>query len=303
MAIILKNKLAKIIRILILIISFLIILLIEYILFNNFSNNLLYSKLLLAISILFLLLIFDSDYRQIALMAFLFMIICPILILFYFREFSNFIALNIPIFMLSAAILYLVEYKKNFDKNYLSTNKFFKNLKPRKIFSFVFLLFFISFILITFLSNQKDFSMLYQRIIKRNTYFQEIENIKLDGNDYQNKTFLKIEIPSENDVVSGYFTIEGWAADISEIPGSKIDYVLIYVYEKPENGGKFVCKCNYGKLRTDIGKSFGDNYNYTGYYYRLDSRQFRNGINTFYVYIHSNNFGWKFETVDLIIDN
>ena len=303
MAIIIKNKLNKSIKISILILLFLIILLIEYILFNNFSNNLFYSKLVLSISILFFLLIFDSDYRQLVLMAFLFMIICPILILFYFREFSNFIALNIPIFMLSAAILYLLEYKKNFDKNYLSTNKFFKNLKPRKIFSFVFLLFFISFILLTFLSNQKDTSMLYQRTIKRNTYFQEIENIKLDGKNYQNKTDFKIEMPSEKDVVSGYFIIEGWAADIGEIPDSKIDYVLVYAYEKPENGGKFICKCNYGKLRTDIGKSLGDDYNYTGYYYRIDSRRFRNGINTLYVYVHSNNFGWKFETVDLIVDN
>jgi hypothetical protein len=114
---------------------------------------------------------------------------------------------------------------------------------------------------------------------------------------------IEVEQPQKYSLIAGLFKIEGWAIDESKVPGAKIDYVGIYLDNKPQDGGRFISRCDYGTAREDIGKVLGDEFINSGFFYRIDSNKIEDGLIKLYIYFHSNKFQWKYDEIELFINN
>jgi len=132
-------------------------------------------------------------------------------------------------------------------------------------------------------------------------YFKEIEELNVKGQNISNGIDFSIDTPNNYSIIYDTFTVEGWAIDTSDIEGAAIDYVGIYLDNKPQDGGKFISKCEYGIVRDDIENARGQKYKNSGFYCQIDSYKIGEGVKKLYVFVHSNYFGWKYDTVDIFV--
>lgn len=320
-----KNKLFSVIafKLLIALIVVFFVLFLEYFLFFNITRSLFFLKVVTILISIFLLLILEFDYKLFAFTSLIFVLVCPVLILIYYREFSNFIALNIPFYIFTTLVVFLIDKKNNIineektkEKSIICTennklkskiltrrNKLCSNINNRFYLITILVVFVLLFLFLLFKLNMNDLKLFYGRVFNKQNFFVVNEAIYFEGKKYENKIYFNIEQPNEETIVNGYFTIEGWVADLSELKDSKIDVILLYLGNPLNGKGKFISRCKYGKPRTDIVESFGEKYLNCGFWCDLDSRRFKNGKNTFFIFFHSSKFGWKYDKKDVIIKN
>jgi hypothetical protein len=163
--------------------------------------------------------------------------------------------------------------------------------------------FILTFLASTAFININDTKIYFFNKFYTEKYFDEIEVIDIGGKDIYNKMSFFIEKPRDNLLIKDIFTIEGWAIDESEIAGTEIDYVAVYLDNKPGDGGKIIGRGQHGILREDLAETKGEQFEKSGFWCRIDSNRIEDGIRKFYVYFHSNNFGWKYDLLELFIHN
>ncbi|MDD3819565.1 MAG: hypothetical protein PHG41_07025 [Actinomycetota bacterium] len=203
----------------------------------------------------------------------------------------SFYVLSLPV---TATLTYIYEEKLEGKISYKKRNRAYFYLSLFSIFIFMFSLVFV---------NRVYFEVCFFNKFYTEKYFNGEEILRVNGEDVYNKMCIQIETPHNYEVIDGIFTVEGWAIDESKIPGTKIDYVGVWMDNKPAEGGKFICRCDYGIDREDVSKSKGDEYKKSGFYCEIDSNKFEDSLRKFYVYYHSNNFGWKYDVLELFINN
>jgi len=164
------------------------------------------------------------------------------------------------------------------------------------------------FSIIIFLTSVISFNFIYIKVNFFNKfytekYFNEIEVLKINDENIDNEMEFLVDTPGDYYIIDDIFKVEGWAIDKSDIPGTKIDYVGIYLDNNPRNGGEFISRCEYGIEREDIGKKIGDKFEDSGFFCQVDSNKIEDGLRKFYIYFNSNNFEWKYTTLDLFINN
>jgi len=176
--------------------------------------------------------------------------------------------------------------------------------KERKKFYLYFSLFLIAAFLLTSISlNITDVKVYFFNKFFSEKYFNEIDSLEVKGESIPNEMDFLIEKPGSYYLINGILSFEGWAIDDSNIPGTKIDYVGIYIDNKPQDGGEFIARCEYGIGREDVAEARGDEFKNSGFICEIDSNKIEDGLRDFYVYFHSNNFEWKYEKLELFIRN
>lgn len=284
------------VRLLILFIIFLFWNLVQYLYFISFFKNLVYTNLLFSFFIIFIVLYLGYSFKETLLLNGLFLILCPILVIIKKPDFSNYIAVNIAVLSILSVLLYLIS--TNYKYQHIKKNKGKKN-----IFKYLSLFFIACFLFGTIFLNLTDIKVSFFRRFYAEKYFKEIEVLNVDGKNYYNKMDFSVEIPKNYFIIDDLFTIEGWAIDDSELAGAHIDYVYVYLDNKPQDGGEFVCKCEYGKAGKDIATIRGEEFKNSGFFCEIDSNDFKDGLREFYICFHSNYFGWKYVVVNLFINN
>lgn len=193
-----------------------------------------------------------------------------------------------------ATLVYIYEWK---------LEKKITLVKRKRVYSCFSLFLMASFLFTSIFLNLTDIKVYFFNNFYKEKYFNEIDMIEVNGEDIYNEMDFLVETPGDYNIINGIFTIEGWAIDESEIPGTKIDYVGIYFDNKPQDGGEFVSRCKYGIKREDISEAKGEKFKNSGFLYRMDSNKIEDGLRKFYIYFHSNNFEWKYDTLELLINN
>jgi hypothetical protein len=193
-----------------------------------------------------------------------------------------------------ATLAYIYEEKLEGKINCKKKERAYFYLSLFSIFIFLFSVVFV---------NRVYFEVCFFNKFYTEKYFTGAEALKVDSEDIYNEMYIEVEKPGNYYIISDVFTIEGWAIDESDVPGTKIDYVGVWMDNKPAEGGKFICRCDYGVEREDVGKSKGDEYKNSGFYCEIDSNKFEDSLRKFYICYHSNNFGWKYDTLELFINN
>lgn len=290
------NKIFRLFNV-ILIASFFI--LIQYFFYFSLTDKTLFSVLAISISSVLFIIYFKYGYREIFFFTSIVIFINMLLIVLGKREFANFIAISIFVFIISTVIVYLISDK---SKSYFVNNK-----KHRCICGSISLVFLIIFLIINIFNNFAfaEVKMIFLSKLFPDKYFVELSEIEVKKVKYQNnmKFNLDTNTPKNGETVSGVFVIEGWAIDASELENSNIDFILVYLNEKPQDGGKLIRGCDYGLKREDVGKVFGNQYISSGFCCEIDSGGLKNGNNKFYIFFHSTRFGWKFTELELIIED
>jgi len=104
-----------------------------------------------------------------------------------------------------------------------------------------------------------------------------------------------------------------WSDRLSE--GTNRNVVLYGFLKSIEYKG--LCRSYYDKIskyleymnvginlpREDIGNSYGEQFNNSGFNFKFNSSMFDNGKHTIYVYAHNPYFGWNYVSFDIYIDN
>jgi len=178
-----------------------------------------------------------------------------------------------------------------------------KDYKRKKIYSLLSVLFFSLFLIFTVFFNMTDTKVYFFNRFHTEKYFNEIEVLEVGGEDIRNAVNFSIEAPGQYSVIDGFFAIEGWAIDESDIAGTNIDYVGVYLDGKPKEGGKFISRGEYENKGRSVDKIRGNKYDNSEFNCYIDSRKIEDGLRKFYVAFHSNNFGWKYGELELFIHN
>lgn len=226
----------------------------------------------------------------------LFFLICPLFLLFGKFDFSNYIALNIVSLSLLYAAIYL------FREKLISIHGGFKN-NLKRLLKYILIFLSIIFIIITVFVNKKETSEVFLRILNPAEYYKEIDEIELGGREYINEIRVNIENPKDGAEVSGFFAVEGWAADLSGIEDVNIDEIDVFLNGEPWDGGIFLTRVDAKIRREDIAEKYGEKYKDAGYYTEINSKRLKNGLHDIYVYVHSNHFGWKCNVVEILVNN
>ncbi|MGZ5551614.1 MAG: hypothetical protein ACXWE7_12590 [Nitrososphaeraceae archaeon] len=159
----------------------------------------------------------------------------------------------------------------------------------RKIaYSSLSIFFILAFLFSNTFLNQADIKVYFFNKFYTEKYFNETEVLKINGKDIYNKMDFFLESPGDYSIIDDLFTVEGWAIDESDIFGTKIDHVDIYLDGRPQDGGQFIYRCEYGN---------------SGFFCQIDSNKIEDGLRKLYIYFHSNNFEWKYDEVELFINN
>jgi hypothetical protein len=183
--------------------------------------------------------------------------------------------------------------------NYVYEEKAEKKLdKRKKIYFYLSIAFVALYLFSAVFFNRVDIKVHFFNRFLADRYFKEVEVVQVDGRKVYNEMIYSVEQPGQYYIIDDYFTVEGWAADESDIEGSRIDYVAVYEGGKPGEG-RFIASCDYGIDRSDIGERFMD----PGFTCKIDSNRMDDGIRKLFVYFHSNNFGWKYEEIPVIVNN
>jgi hypothetical protein len=183
--------------------------------------------------------------------------------------------------------------------NYVYEEKAEKKLdKRKKIYFYLSIAFVALYLFSAVCFNQVDIKVHFFNKFMSDNYFKEVEVVQVDGRKVYNEMIYSVERPGQYYIIDDYFTVEGWAADESDIRGSRIDYVAVYEGDKPGEG-RFIARCDYGIDRSDLGERFMD----AGFTCRIDSNRIDDGIRKLFTCFHSNKFGWKYEEVPVIVNN
>jgi len=276
-----------------LMLSLTIICLLQYLLYF-FGKTVYLSAFLLIIFFLYLVFL-NYNKKNIFAILIIFFILTPIYLPIN-RDFGNYFGINIVVTLLFFGILSLFQKKISSKKKDEITNN-----KGKLKYLIIFLL--LILILLTIFLNQDETGSVILRIKNPEEYFKKVESTEYNGKEYKNNVIIYVDYPEDNTIVSGLFYIEGWAANISDIPDSKIYDVSFYLNYKPENGGKFLGKKYFWKRREDVQKIYGDKYKDSGYYFEINSRFLKNGLNKIYIYANSNYFGWVYTVLNINVRN
>ena len=183
--------------------------------------------------------------------------------------------------------------------------------KKTKVYSYLLLSFIILFLFSAIFFNRVDIKVHFFNKFFTEKYFQGIDVVQVDGKDIDYEINFSAEVsgnyymmaPGDYYVVDNYFKVIGRAIDESDIGGSKIDYVGIYLDSGPQDGGRFIARCDHGIEIEDTDTEIGERFEGKGFTCQIDSNKIEDGIRKLYIYFHSNNFGWKYEELDLIVKN
>ena len=175
--------------------------------------------------------------------------------------------------------------------------------KRKKIYSLLSISFLSMFLIFIVFFNMTDIKVYFFNRFSTEIYFNEIEVLKVDGEDIKSAVNFSIETPRQYSVIDGFFAIEGWVIDESNIADTNIDYVGVYLDGKPQGGGKFISRSEYENKGRNVNKIKGNKYENSEFNCYIDSTRIEDGLRKFYVAFHSNNFGWKYGELELFIHN
>lgn len=266
---------------------------IQYVLF--FLNKSVYLGCFLMILVAVFFIFMDFLEKEILILNGLFFLICPLFLLLGKFDFSNYIALNIVSLSLLSAAVYL------FREKLISIHGGSK--KSLKIIKYLLISIGIIFIITTVFVNKKETSEVFLRISNPEEYYKEIDKIELSRCEYINEIRVNIENPKDGAEVSGFFAVEGWTADLSDIEDANIDEIDIFLNGEPWDGGIFLTRVDTKIRREDIAEKYGEKYKDAGYYIEINSKRLENGFHDIYVYVHSNYFGWKYDVTEVFVNN
>jgi len=173
----------------------------------------------------------------------------------------------------------------------------------KKFYSYFSLFLIVAFLFTSIFLNITDIKVYFFNKFFTEKYFNEIDSLEVKGESIPNEMDFLIEKPGNYYLINGILSFEGWALDDSNIPETKIDYVGIYIDNKPQDGGEFIARCEYGIEREDIAEARGNEFKNSGFLCEMDSNKIEDGLRDFYIYFHSNNFEWKYEKLRLFIRN
>jgi len=249
-------------------------------------------------AVLFVFKLFDFSSVNIFIFSFIYLILASVVglsnnyILSY--KWVGSLSFYVLSLFIMATFTYIYEQKLESRISYRKRKVSYFYLSVFSLFIFLFLAISLNFIY---------FKVSFFNIFCTEKYFNETEVLNIDGKETYNEMHLEVEKPGYHNVVSGLLTVEGWAIDESKVADNKIDYVGVYLDNKPIDGGEFVTRCNYGFEREDIGKAKGDKFKDSGFCCSIDSTKIENGLRRFYVYFHSNYFGWQYKVLEIFINN
>jgi len=209
---------------------------------------------------------------------------------------------NVSLVLFDSMSFYVVAFFILSFINYIYENRLEIKLDKgfrQKVYSYLFIIFSALFVFSVVFFNQVDIKLYFFNRFFTDKYFKEIEEVETGGRKIYNEMVFSIETPEDYKIIDDYFDVKGWAADESDIEGSRIDYVGIYSDKAPGDGGRFITRCGHGLSRPDLREEFAD----SGFYCRVDSNRIGDGIRKLFVCFHSNKFGWKYEEVPIIVNN
>lgn len=227
--------------------------------------------------------------RTILIIILFFIIAIPICLWFCDYRFANFIALSLLFYIILYIPICLFE-----NKLVLYKHKYFK---------YVFIFLSLIFLIGGFFINYDKTVDVIERISNGEGYYSEIPYVLYGGDLVRNNVSVFIDSPQNNQRIRGVFLIEGWAADLSDIPNSNIDKIYVFLDEKPYQGGKFLGEVDAKTRRVDLAETFGEEYQDSGFFFDIFSSKYNNGWHNIYVFAQSNYFGWKYDKVKLYFDN
>jgi len=289
------NSKDRIFNLLIIIVTCIFCVFMQYILFFFDKSVYLGSFLMIIVCVFFVYMGFLD--KEILILNGLFLIICPILLMFGKFDFSNYIALN----LISLSFLTVAVYM--FKEKLILICCKFRNSSLRRIFKYIVFSLCGIFIVLCIFINKEETEQVLLRFFHPEEYFKEMDKIELNGVEYENKVKISIDNPKNGEEISGLFVVEGWAADLSDLEDVNIDKIYVILNNKPQDGGVFLGRIDTKIRREDIADKYGEKYKDAGFYIEINSRKFKNGLNKIYVYVHSNYFGWKYEEVEIYVNN
>jgi len=248
---------------------------------------------LMLTAVTFLIHIGLSD-REILILDGLFFIICPIFLIIGNFDLSNYIALNI----ISLSLLYIAVYL--FRKKIAGKSK---NSNFKMALKYILIIMAAGFIVLSVFIGKEETNHALQRFFNPREYYRGIERIEVNGSEYENRMKIVIDTPKNGSEVSGLFVIEGWATDFCFLEDACIDTIYVVANRHLNDGGDIFSRIDTKKRREDVANQYGERYKDAGYYIVVDSKKFDNGLNKFYIYAHSNYFGWKYAETEVYIDN
>ena len=134
--------------------------------------------------------------------------------------------------------------------------------------------------------------------ISGNTTVEANTGESLNGN-----VLLNVDVPSNNQTVSGILNLQGWTIDKSATNSTGI--TAVHVYDGPANGqANFIGQATYGIARPDVANSFGKaNLALCGFKLPIDTGKLAKGTHVLYVYANNEAVGWKYATVTINVVN
>jgi hypothetical protein len=268
----------------------LVIAVINIVLLYMFPGNI-YSDIAFVFAVLFIFKLLEFTTVNLLICSVFYLILASVVVLFDSYNVSRMFLESMSFYAAAFFILAFVNYvyEKKAEK---------KSDKRKKIYFYLSIAFVALYLFSAVFFNRVDIKVHFFNRFMSDKYFKEVEVVQVDGRKVYNEMIYSVELPGQYYIIDDYFTVEGWAADESDIRGSRIDYVAVYEGGKPGEG-RFITRCDYGIDRSDIGERFMD----AGFTCQIDSNRIDDGIRKLFVYFHSNKFGWKYEEVPVIVNN
>jgi hypothetical protein len=269
----------------------LIIAVINIVLLYMFPGNI-YSNIAFVFAVLFIFKLLEFTTVNLLICSVFYFILASVVVLVDSDNISRMFLENMSFYVAAFFILAFV--------NYVYEEKAEKKLdKRKKIYFYLSIAFVALYLFSVVFFSRVDIKVHFFNRFLADKYFKEVEVVQVDGRKVYNEMIYSVERPCQYYIIDDYFTVvEGWAADESDIRGSRIDYIAVYEGDKPGEG-RFITKCDYGIERSDIGERFMD----AGFTCKIESKSIDDGIRKLFVCFHSNKFGWKYEEIPVIVNN
>ena len=259
-----------------------------------FFPRIIYLDILFTILLIAILKLINLDHKTFFFYSLSFLIISPVLILFnkvlLSTKVSYYIFYTFPL----AIILYLYEHKLEIKIN---------EEKRKRAYLYLTIFFTIIFISLFLKTNIIELKSIISRTFDKEEYFNEIDTIIINEKEYKKDILIGIDQPNNYPEVKGIFKISGWAIYRSELEGSNIDGIYIYLDATPLKGGKFISKGLYNLERKEAVQIHKIKNDYTGFECLIDSNSIQNGVHIFYIYFHSKYFQSEYRELKLFVNN
>lgn len=259
-----------------------------------FFPRIIYLDILFTILLIAVLKLINLDHKTFFFYSFSFLLISPLLILLknvlLSTKISYYIFYTFPL----AIILYLYEHKLEIKIN---------KEKRKRIYLYLAIFLAVIFITLFLKTNIIELKSIIDRTFNKEEYFSEIDTIIINEKEYEKDILICIDQPSNYSDAKEIFKISGWAFDRSELEGSNIDGIYVYLDATPLKGGKLISKGLYNLERKDVVRIHKIENDYTGFECLIDTNSIENGVHLFYIYFHSKYFQSEYRELKLFVNN